>query len=597
MFRLSRVVGDARRGRRARRRTTSRRASTCARPPVGWHRRPSVVEATLLLRKGAGPRCGGVRPSVEHDVSGPDTDSPWDRVGAAHATGWPTSCWRSAPTSSSSRRPSCATTSSSRLARRGRGPPDAACRASQCRRAPRTRSPGCSRWCPTSTPTREVRLDEAAAAVGSTPEQVVKDLERAVHVRAARRLPRRPDRRRPRRAGGPEEGGLRLEGVIRVSNADYLARPLRLTPTEATAIIVALRALRGTAPATTPARSSTARWPSSRRPPGRPRRGSRRWSSPGEDDDAEATRLRASLEDAVARRRQVRLTYYVPARDEESERVVDPRGVVTSGGVAYLDAWCHSAEAPRLFRLDRIHEAEVLDSPVETAPEPPRDLSDGLFQRVPGDHPGDPAPPAAGPLGGRSTTRSSRSRPGPDGTVEVDMRVADQRWLLRLLMRLAPYARVRLTARAGRRVPGDGTANSQPVPVRRPDQSGVDSAPNNTDVRNCDDCSPRSPASAPPRSLLILAVLVLLFGASKLPELARGSGRALRIFKAETKGLMDDDDDDVRPTAKGDNAQRSPEQRELQTRPAVPRRRDRAPGRRASSRGAPRRRPRLTERE
>ena len=38
--------------------------------------------------------------------------------------------------------------------------------------------------------------------------------------------------------------------------------------------------------------------------------------------------------------------------------------------------------------------------------------------------------------------------------------------------------------------------------------------------------------------LIILAVLVLLFGASKLPELARGSGRALRIFKAETKGLM-----------------------------------------------------------
>ena len=36
---------------------------------------------------------------------------------------------------------------------------------------------------------------------------------------------------------------------------------------------------------------------------------------------------------------------------------------------------------------------------------------------------------------------------------------------------------------------------------------------------------------------------MLLFGATKLPELARGSGRALRIFKAETKGLMDDDDD------------------------------------------------------
>ena len=48
----------------------------------------------------------------------------------------------------------------------------------------------------------------------------------------------------------------------------------------------------------------------------------------------------------------------------------------------------------------------------------------------------------------------------------------------------------------------------------------------------------------PPEIILILLVLVLLFGAKKLPELARGSGRALRIFKAETKGLMDDDDDD-----------------------------------------------------
>jgi sec-independent protein translocase protein TatA len=46
-----------------------------------------------------------------------------------------------------------------------------------------------------------------------------------------------------------------------------------------------------------------------------------------------------------------------------------------------------------------------------------------------------------------------------------------------------------------------------------------------------------------PEIILILVVLVLLFGAKKLPELARGSGRALRIFKAETKGLLDDDDD------------------------------------------------------
>lgn len=45
----------------------------------------------------------------------------------------------------------------------------------------------------------------------------------------------------------------------------------------------------------------------------------------------------------------------------------------------------------------------------------------------------------------------------------------------------------------------------------------------------------------PTEILLILAVVVLLFGARKLPELARGSGQALRIFKSEVKGLQQDD--------------------------------------------------------
>ena len=45
--------------------------------------------------------------------------------------------------------------------------------------------------------------------------------------------------------------------------------------------------------------------------------------------------------------------------------------------------------------------------------------------------------------------------------------------------------------------------------------------------------------------LIILAIVVLVFGAAKLPELARGTGQALRIFKTETKGLRDDEDDDT----------------------------------------------------
>jgi proteasome accessory factor B len=79
VFRLSRVAGDARRvGAPASydipdgldlRETTRRLA-----PPV------SVVEATLLLRKGAGATLRRGAASIEPDVTGPDTDSPWDRV-------------------------------------------------------------------------------------------------------------------------------------------------------------------------------------------------------------------------------------------------------------------------------------------------------------------------------------------------------------------------------------------------------------------------------------------------------------------------------------------------------------------------------------
>jgi sec-independent protein translocase protein TatA len=36
-----------------------------------------------------------------------------------------------------------------------------------------------------------------------------------------------------------------------------------------------------------------------------------------------------------------------------------------------------------------------------------------------------------------------------------------------------------------------------------------------------------------PELLVIVLVALLVFGGKKLPELARGSGRAIRIFKAE----------------------------------------------------------------
>jgi sec-independent protein translocase protein TatA len=43
--------------------------------------------------------------------------------------------------------------------------------------------------------------------------------------------------------------------------------------------------------------------------------------------------------------------------------------------------------------------------------------------------------------------------------------------------------------------------------------------------------------------LIILFIFVLLFGAKKLPDLARGVGQSLRIFRAETKALNDESDE------------------------------------------------------
>jgi sec-independent protein translocase protein TatA len=54
---------------------------------------------------------------------------------------------------------------------------------------------------------------------------------------------------------------------------------------------------------------------------------------------------------------------------------------------------------------------------------------------------------------------------------------------------------------------------------------------------------PGLPDLGAPELIIIVLVVLLLFGGKKLPEMARGTGRALRIFKAETKGLMGDDDD------------------------------------------------------
>lgn len=44
-----------------------------------------------------------------------------------------------------------------------------------------------------------------------------------------------------------------------------------------------------------------------------------------------------------------------------------------------------------------------------------------------------------------------------------------------------------------------------------------------------------------PLGLIVVLAVVLLFGAKRLPDVARGVGRSLRIFKAETAGLINEE--------------------------------------------------------
>lgn len=59
-----------------------------------------------------------------------------------------------------------------------------------------------------------------------------------------------------------------------------------------------------------------------------------------------------------------------------------------------------------------------------------------------------------------------------------------------------------------------------------------------------------------PWHLLILAAVVLvLFGAKRLPDSARSLGRAMRIFKSETRGLHGDEQAEDGQAAPGQPAQ------------------------------------------
>jgi sec-independent protein translocase protein TatA len=71
--------------------------------------------------------------------------------------------------------------------------------------------------------------------------------------------------------------------------------------------------------------------------------------------------------------------------------------------------------------------------------------------------------------------------------------------------------------------------------------------------------------------LILAGLVVLLFGGKRLPDAARGLGRSLRIFKAETRSLREDDETAATTTVQQVTpAPVLPQTQPVQTQPPVP---------------------------
>lgn len=209
-----------------------------------------------------------------------------------------------------------------------------------------------------------VPVNEVAAEFGVTPKVIRNDLRLLMYT------------------GTGEYAGelidfdltaLERDGIVHIRDAEFMTRPLRISAREGVALIVALRTLRASASGSelsiidsTLAKVESAVGDSIATPV----------DIVLDDVDAD---IHATIVRALASGKRLDLTYATAARDERSDRQVDPRRLFTEQGKLYLEAWCLKAEDLRFFRLDRILHAGLSTDDVEDHDASPRDLSDGFF--------------------------------------------------------------------------------------------------------------------------------------------------------------------------------------------------------------------------
>jgi proteasome accessory factor C len=249
---------------------------------------------------------------------------------------------------------------------------------------------------------------------------------------------------------------LAFEGDrVRVTFTAGMVRPLRLSTDEAVALIVALRTLLempGLAEGEAVSRA-LAKVAAAAGHPGDVH-------APVAVSVGAAEQSLAVVRDGLERGRALHLHYYVPSRDERTERTVDPMRLLLVDGRWYLEAWCRNVEGTRLFRLDRIDEVALLDEPAAPPAEATeRDLDEGLYQ-----------PGAEAPLVRLRLARTARwvadyyqvedvaEVADPPGGLAVSIRTSDLSWARRLVSSLGGAALVDSPPELAGQVAGEARA-------------------------------------------------------------------------------------------------------------------------------------------
>jgi proteasome accessory factor C len=234
-------------------------------------------------------------------------------------------------------------------------------------------------------------------------------------------------------------------GEIEISQAEPMDRPLRLGVDEASALLVALRMLAELGQdSSVPGlgdRSALNRTIAKLEAAAGEAAGPSAQVAIRIDSDAERGVV-ARVREALSSGHRVHLSYYVPGRDEATERDVDPMRLLIVEGRSYLEGWCLRAGGVRLFRLDRVLDIDVLPlkAQVPTQAEPV-DVDQGLFRPSAGDlRVVMDLSPRARWVAEYYPSESTQDL--GDGRLRVVLRTPDPSWVRRLALGLGEDGRI-----------------------------------------------------------------------------------------------------------------------------------------------------------